>query len=209
MSETGIEGIDVWVRYVTFAPLIVCSVCGVALIISKWLDLRRRRVTIGETLANVLALLRTGDEEKALKAAEADPSYAAQLVSTLIRHSGRSRESMLARAAHAGQETSRDIQGGLGGLALIAVLGPLFGLLGTVVGIVVVFQVLAMSEGGTSPQQLAGGIGTALYTTIAGLALGITALVCHRALSARVDRIMHEIETIGLDVVDLLTGEPT
>ena len=107
----------------------------------------------------------------------------------------------------AGAQLAAEIEYGLGGLALLTALGPLLGLLGTVVGIVIVFNRLAASGGVATAQELAGGIGTALLTTIAGLCVGILALVVHRLLSARADHRVAELETFGLLVVDLVAGD--
>ena len=57
------------------------------------------------------------------------------------------------------------------------------------------------------PQELAGGIGTALYTTVAGLIVGILALVFHGYLQARVDSQVAELEEASLRIVDQLHGE--
>ena len=93
---------------------------------------------------------------------------------------------------------------GLGAMALIATLGPLLGLLGTVVGIVLVFNRLAVDGSVATASQLAGGIGTALYTTIAGLVVGVCGLIAHRYLTAQVDRLLAQLDTLGQELVDLL-----
>ncbi len=80
----------------------------------------------------------------------------------------------------------------------------MFGLLGTVVGIVIVFDRLAGAGGLVSPGQLAGGIGIALYTTIAGLIVGIFALVSHRWLAARCDHATAKLEAIGHELLELV-----
>jgi biopolymer transport protein ExbB len=98
----------------------------------------------------------------------------------------------------------RELEYGLGGLALIATLGPLLGLLGTVVGIIMIFGQLTAAVGTASPQQLAGGIGTALYTTVVGLIVGVLALVSHRLIAARIDRIVADLERSTLEVIEIV-----
>jgi len=91
-------------------------------------------------------------------------------------------------------------------LSLIATLGPLLGLLGTVVGIVLVFGKVAVSEGLATPHDLAGGIGTALYTTLFGLIVGVFALVSHLILSNWLKKIDGKMVAVILEFVDLLAG---
>ena len=82
------------------------------------------------------------------------------------------------------------------GLGVVASICPLLGILGTVVGLIEVFDQL-FAAGQTDSQLLAGGISTALITTAAGLSVAIPALVCHRALLRHVDALLLEIEAVS------------
>lgn len=70
-------------------------------------------------------------------------------------------------------------------LSFIAKIAPLFGLLGTVLGMIDAFDVIAnlTTDEGVKPQDVAGGIGTALITTASGLMVAIPALIVHSVLS--------------------------
>ena len=78
----------------------------------------------------------------------------------------------------------------------MASICPLLGILGTVVGLIDVFDQL-FAAGQTDAQLLAGGISTALITTAAGLSVAIPALICHRALLRHVDALLIEIEAVS------------
>ncbi|MDT8857508.1 MotA/TolQ/ExbB proton channel family protein [Paracoccaceae bacterium Fryx2] len=73
-------------------------------------------------------------------------------------------------------------------LDLIAMVSPLLGLLGTVLGMIKAFQELAMAEGAANASLLAGGIWEALLTTAAGLLVAIPAAVAAGLLADRADR---------------------
>ena len=83
---------------------------------------------------------------------------------------------------------------------------PLLGLLGTVVGMIQVFQkvVVTSREGAVDPGQLANGIWQALITTAAGLSVAIVAFVGYRYLLSRSNRFSIEMEEGALKLVDLL-----
>ena len=75
---------------------------------------------------------------------------------------------------------------GLSVLAAVARIAPLLGLLGTVLGMVEIFQNLPNTD--QAPMiALAGGIWKALLTTVAGLSVAVPAVLCHSILSAKVD----------------------
>jgi biopolymer transport protein ExbB len=78
-------------------------------------------------------------------------------------------------------------------LETVAGIGPLLGLLGTVLGILKVFKVISIMGVGQAT-SLAAGISEALITTIAGLFIGIPALVAYNYFSSRADALVLEIE---------------
>lgn len=78
-------------------------------------------------------------------------------------------------------------------LGSIAVLTPLIGLLGTVLGMITVFQVI-MTEGAGQAELLAGGIAEALITTAAGLGIAIPSLLFYRYFNRRIDEYSVSLE---------------
>ncbi len=92
-------------------------------------------------------------------------------------------------------------------LATAAVIAPLVGLLGTVTGLIVCFNVIAL-EGSGDPQLLAGGVSQALLTTATGLTLAIPILALHSMFENFVNRYVLEIEVVSTEVVNqLITGQ--
>lgn len=79
-------------------------------------------------------------------------------------------------------------------LEVIAMVSPLLGLLGTVLGMIQSFQELELAGGSANAAVLAGGIWQALLTTAAGLIVAIPAAIAANLLSARADRAGHAIE---------------
>jgi len=100
------------------------------------------------------------------------------------------------------QEIRRELYRWERGLALVATVGrlaPLLGLLGTVLGMVEIFQTLPSAR--EAPMvALAGGIWKALLTTVAGLVVAVPAVLFHTFLLSRVDRIEETLER-GADFV--------
>lgn len=80
-------------------------------------------------------------------------------------------------------------------LELTAMISPLLGLLGTVLGMIQSFQELELAEGAANASILAGGIWQALLTTAAGLLVAIPAAVAAGLFSARIERTAQSIET--------------
>ena len=92
-------------------------------------------------------------------------------------------------------------------LATIAGAGPMIGFLGTVVGMILSFHEMASSGGQAEMGALAGGIYTAMTTTVAGLIVGIIAYVGYNHLVVNTDKVVHTMEANAVDFLDLL-NEP-
>jgi len=73
-------------------------------------------------------------------------------------------------------------------LKIIAVVAPLLGLLGTVTGMIVTFQAITLYGAG-DPKLMAGGISTALVTTVLGLTVAIPMVFLHTLVSSRAKRL--------------------
>jgi biopolymer transport protein ExbB len=199
--------LETWVRWLTFLPIVMASVAGLGVTLWKHAQLRRTNLLPPQVRRDVRELVAAQRIDEALELCHAEEARAAQIATVVLGHAGRSRAVISDRALQQGRQLAFDLEYGLGSLALIATLGPLLGLFGTVVGIVLVFQKLAALQGVVTPQELAGGIGTALYTTIAGLIVGMLALVVHRYLAAAIDRAVAELETESAELVNQVCGE--
>lgn len=92
-------------------------------------------------------------------------------------------------------------------LATIAGAGPMIGFLGTVVGMILSFHEMASAGGQAEMGALAGGIYTAMATTVAGLIVGIIAYIGYNHLVVKTDKIVHQMEANAVEFLDLL-NEP-
>lgn len=90
-------------------------------------------------------------------------------------------------------------------LALAANLSTLLGLLGTIQGLIQSFAAVAQAEASQKSQLLAEGIAVAMNTTALGLISAISLMVIHSFLTARGEKIIHEIEENSVKLLDLLS----
>lgn len=92
-------------------------------------------------------------------------------------------------------------------LATVAGAAPMIGFLGTVIGMILAFHQMATSGGQAEMGALAGGIYTAMTTTVAGLVVGIIAYIGYNHLVVRTDKVVHQMEANAVEFLDLL-NEP-
>jgi biopolymer transport protein ExbB len=81
-------------------------------------------------------------------------------------------------------------------LSTIGNISPLLGLLGTIMGMIIAFESIAVAGAG-DPRVVAGGISQALVTTASGLIVAIPSIVVYRYLARRADRSLEAVEVYG------------
>lgn len=103
------------------------------------------------------------------------------------------------------QQRRRALSGGIRILSSIATLAPLLGLLGTVIGLITVFDALDQHKGPIEPALLADGLGMAMKTTAAGLIISVPALAAAHGFQIWVERIINQVE-LAMNI-NLLEGQ--
>ena len=184
-------------------PIILCSIAAAAIVLERLWTLQDRRVIPRELTQKVWQLIESNQiNDKVIQALEQNSPLGRVLAAGLAnRH--RSREVMMERLEDTGRHVIHELERFLGALGTIAAVSPLLGLLGTVIGIIHAFN--AIQAGGMGdPRALSAGIGESLVATAAGLIVAIPALLAHRALRAKVDNIVIEIEKDAARLADAL-----
>ncbi|MDB6079579.1 MAG: biopolymer transport protein ExbB [Akkermansiaceae bacterium] len=178
--------------------LALSSVVTVTAIVFKILSLRRRNVIPGELERQVEdfgTLVRQGNVDPVLKQFETGQSILARLCGIAVEYRGRPRPDIVEAVQASAREEMVKLNSGMVILDTIITVAPLFGLLGTASGLVVIFQGLGIGD--TTDQSLiARGIGRALDNTIVGLAIAVPAVVAHSWFSRRIEVLSSRLETL-------------
>lgn len=183
-------------------PILLCSLVGLTVFVERLLAYRVDRVFPMRTAEALLDLVKKGqyDAAESLARQQTSPLSALVLAFLETRHAGRS--AVKERMEEVGTVEISLLNRYVGALSAVVTVAPLLGLLGTVTGMVQVFQSVATVED-PKISQLAGGIWEALLTTVAGLAVAIPAYLAFRFLESRLDRLADALQTYGLRLLDL------
>jgi biopolymer transport protein ExbB len=104
--------------------------------------------------------------------------------------------------SYGGVEMGR-LEKGLIWISLFISLGPMLGFFGTVIGMVGAFDAIE-AAGDISPQVVAGGMKTALLTTVGGLIVGMILQVFYNYLVSKIDNLVNDMEDASITLVDIL-----
>jgi len=183
-------------------PIIGLSILAVAIFLERvWvLMVRSNRIISRPLVNNVSSLLERGEREEAVVPCRKNNSMIARVIFTGLSMPEASRADIREAMEEEGRRESRELDRYLGILAAIAGVSPLLGLLGTVLGMIDVFQGISQEHIGQY-EHLAGGIYKALYTTAAGLSVAIPTYLIYRGFAGLADKKVREMEDTAVDVL--------
>jgi biopolymer transport protein ExbB len=188
------------------APIILCSIAAVGILLERLWTLQRKRV-LPEELIKKLSSFAEGGQPVSPKIIEAleKNSPLGRVLAAALANRDRGREIMMERVQDTGRHVVHELERFLNTLGTIASISPLLGLLGTVTGIIRAFNAVMLGGMG-DPRLLAGGISEALITTAGGLAVAIPSFIAFRYLRGKVERIVIEMEKIAVTFADSLNA---
>lgn len=190
-------------------PIAVCSLILVAFVLERTISLRRGRVIPRPFVKRFLKQLSDGelDRDKALQLCADSRSPVAEVFAGAVRKWGRPAVEVEQAIIDSGERVTNGLRRNLRVLNGVATVAPLLGLLGTVVGMIRAFNNIATADALGRPERLAEGISEALLTTAAGLSVAIPALIFYLFFVSRVDRLIIDIDSMGQDVVNVISAE--
>jgi biopolymer transport protein ExbB len=127
----------------------------------------------------------------------------AKMIEKGIMRIGKPIESVEKSMENVGKLEMYSMERNLNILSLVAGIAPMFGFLGTIVGMVQLFYGIA-STGEYTLNTIAGGIYTKMITSATGLIIGLIAYVGHNYLSTQIDKTANKMETASADFLDIL-----
>jgi len=178
-----------WVMY----PLLLSSIVGVAVVIERFWYLRRRKILIPEIISVLDQIKSPSDLHLVKSICDKFNGPFSRIVQTGINNRDLPPDELRVLVEDEGRQEVRVLQRGLVTLETIAAITPLLGLLGTVLGMIKVFNVIE-SLGVGQAKALSGGISEALITTAAGLIIGIPMYIAFNYFNNRAEAFVLDME---------------
>ncbi|MDQ1351101.1 MAG: biopolymer transport protein ExbB [Acidobacteriota bacterium] len=186
-------------------PLLLCSIIALAVVIEKLITLRRKKVIVPEVVGVLNNIKEPGDMGLALSICEKHKGPFANIIRLGLENYGLPREELKESLNDQGRQEVHQLEKGLVFLETIGAIAPLLGLLGTVTGILRVFNVISVMGVGQAT-ALAGGISEALITTIAGLFIGIPSVFMYNYFANKAEGLVLEIEKYSVVLLNKVTS---
>ena len=183
-----------------------CSVLVFGLILERAWALRRGAVIPRKLLRDLRDHLQRRETPQVLALCAASSASLARVLRAGLIHFDKGLAGMQDAVEMAGQHEAGLLRRNLPMLAALANIATMMGLLGTVLGMIESFDLIAKTGTGDA-RVVAGGIFQALVTTAAGLMVGITAIAFHSILRRKVEVLEADLEEFSFRMLEELSVE--
>lgn len=192
-----------FINLMCWVALFATSLATVALVIDGCLSIKRDKLLPQELINGVRDSLNNGDLDAATATCQTNPSPLSRILLVGFANIEEGYEVIQEAVASGAELENEKLLQRINYLNVAGQLGPMLGLLGTVIGMVLAFASLA-SGGAGKAAALAVAISTALWTTVVGLLIAIPALLAYTMLKNYATRLILEMQATVLDLIKVL-----
>ena len=192
-----------WIMY----PLYVLFAAAIFVFFERLIAIRKAS-RIDDNFMNIIRdNIVTANITSARNLARNTDNPVARMIDKGLQRIGKPIEAIEKSMENVGKLEMYKMERNLNILSLIAGIAPMFGFLGTIVGMLQLFSTIA-SKGEVQLGEIAGGIYTKMITSATGLIVGLLAYVAYNFLNTQIDKTANKMEVASSDFIDILQ-EPT
>jgi biopolymer transport protein ExbB len=211
ITET-VKTINVWDLAIKggwiMLPIALLLFVAIAILIERALVIKKAGKEDPTFMNRIKDHIYEGKIDSAINLCRMTNTPISRMIEKGISRLGRPMNDVLIAVENVGNIEIAKLEKGFPWVATTAAVAPMLGFLGTVTGMVRAFFDMANAGANVDITLLSSGIYEALVTTVAGLIVGIIALLSYNYLLAQVNRTVNKMETRSMEFMDLL-NEPT
>jgi biopolymer transport protein ExbB len=185
-------------------PIAICSIIAIYIIAERYFAIRKSSKDDPNFMNNIRDFISNGNIDAARSLCRNTDSPIARMIEKGIARIGKPLNDIEKAIENIGNIEVVKMEKGLSLLATVAGAAPMLGFLGTVTGMIKAFYNMSKAGKTIDISLLSGGMYEAMVTTVAGLIVGIFALVAYNLLSAMVQKVVFKMENSSIEFMDLL-----
>ena len=181
--------------------ILLCSVVAVFIFLEKLFYLHRVQINAGDLVRGLINVLKRNSIVEAISLCDDTPGPAAHVLRAAILAYEDGEEDLRQAIDDAALGEIPRLEARMKIMATVGYITPLLGLLGTVLGMIVVFNEITSKGAMVNASDLSQGIGTALFTTAAGLCVAIPSFMAYNYLVSRIESITLDMEKASSEII--------
>lgn len=191
---------------VIMSAIVILSIIVVYIFFDRYFAIMKAAKEQPNFMESIKDYILEGKVDAALSMCKVSDTPMARMIEKGIQRIGKPLNDITAAIENIGKLEIYKLEKNLATIATISSAAPMIGFLGTVIGMISTFHSIDVA-GSVEIKALAGGIYTAMFTTVAGLIVGIVAFFAYNVLVARMEKVINKMETQSTEFLDLL-NEP-
>lgn len=183
-------------------PLLLCSIIALGIFVERFLAIRKSGSTSHDFMSRIREKVVEGNISGAVKLTESYEGAIPKVINKGLKRIGKPIDHIEKSMESTGKLEVYHMEKNLGVLSTIAGIAPMFGFLGTIAGMIILF--FNIQTQGFSIEHIAGGIYTKMVTSAVGLIIGLLAYVAYNYLNAQINKNVNKIESASNEFLDIL-----
>jgi len=183
-------------------PLLFCSIVLVYVFVERLLAIRKASVPEVEFMKKIREYVENRNITEAVNLSRSTNTPVARIIEKGLARIGKPIDSIEKSMENTGKNEVYKLEKNLSVLSTITGIAPIFGFLGTIAGMIILF--FNVQHQGFSPEAIAGGIYTKMVTSATGLIIGLLAQIGYAYLNAQINKMVIRMESASVDFLDLI-----
>lgn len=184
-------------------PIIILSILAVYIFIQRYIVIRKSLGEEKSFMLNIRQMMHEGKIDSALTVCRSTQKPVARMIEKGLTRLGRPMKEINESIEIVGKFEVYKLEKNLAILAIIAGIAPMFGFIGTIIGVIKIFYDISLA-GDVSIGSVSAGLYTKMVSSAGGLIVGILAFVFYHWLNIMVDKAVHKMEYQAMEFIDLL-----
>ncbi len=192
---------------VVMIPILVLSLISIYVLIERYMVIRKANNMDKNFMNNIRDFVSNGNIDAAKSLCKNNSTPLAKMIGKGISRIGKPIKEIESSVESIGKLEVNKLEKNLNILGIIAGIAPMFGFIGTILGVIRIFYNISLADN-ISIGLISGGLYEKMITSAAGLVVGVFAFVGYHWLNMLIDSVTNKMETGAVEFIDLLQ-EPT
>jgi biopolymer transport protein ExbB len=184
-------------------PIGILAVLGLVIFFERYFTIRKASKNESNLMQQVRSSIVSGNLQSALAICRNSNTPLGRMLQKGLLRIGRPIKDIEGAIENVGKLEVAKLEKNIGILGIVAGIAPMFGFLGTIIGVIKIFYNIAQTDN-ISMGAISGGLYVKMVTSAAGLFVGIVGYICYHILNIMVDKVILQLETDAIDFIDML-----
>lgn len=184
-------------------PIALLLVLALVIFFERFFTIRKASKNESNLMMQVRSSIVSGNLQSAIAICKNSNSPLGRMLQKGLLRIGRPIKDIEGAIENVGKLEVSKLEKNIGILGICAGIAPMFGFLGTIIGVIKIFYNISVT-GNLSISTISGGLYVKMVTSAAGLLVGVVAYVCYHVLNMMVDKVILKLETDSIEFIDML-----